>query len=321
MQQNTSGRPEKYLKAKAVVFQLRADDRTASGAVLSKRLRAHGQAQGWPESDLPPAGELKANGDPREGRTLARWIQEFDRKPDLEKAAYALYIWPGSHQTGAVPWEAQRIARYIKRLMASEGRTPTVHVIRWAYSLTMAAPEMPWYVEPNPQLPHDKSRFCVYHVARNLAANEPEGVRTSLIYRLSFPIEERVTYAQVVDDLLDRELWRDDTPTHELETHGQLERRGPFAIFGRAGATPVEALADLGLTAEEIEQVVSGKVVWASATDPGTEVRDAFAGQRSTSREPFITDLGDKKPGEPWAYEKNRQEDPVPPAPKARRKK
>ena len=73
--QNLGGRPEKYPEAKEIVFRLREKDQEASGVVIWRRLRAHAQARGWEESDLPRPSQLD-----REGRTVARWIQEFDRR-------------------------------------------------------------------------------------------------------------------------------------------------------------------------------------------------------------------------------------------------
>ena len=186
-----------------------------------------------------------------DARTITRWRADFF-------LAYPKPIQPDSHQNGIVPWNAQRISRYIRRLMANEGRATPVSVIMWAYNLTVAAPEMPWYVEPNPQLPHDKSRFCVYHVARNLAAHETEWGRLSLSYNPSFPIEERVTYAQVVGDLLDRELWRDDTPAHELEMHRQLEMRAPLTLADLAEVLEQNS-GTLAALAEELEQRFGGR--------------------------------------------------------------
>ena len=313
---NRGGRPEKFRLAKAVVFQLREADPTASGADISGRLTAHAQEQGWQESDLPPAGELKASGEPREGRTLARWIKEFDGKPEVEKAAYALYSWPGSHQTGAVPWEAQRIGRFIKDLVSTEGRTPTVRVVRWAYNLTLAAPGMPWYVEPN----LDKSRFCVYHVARHLAAHEAghAGGDMGTLWHMSIPEDQQLSYVQVVDDLLTRQLWREDTPPHELEMHRGVERYGPIGIFGYGQLTSPQTLADLGHKPEEIEAIRKHEL---STFDAINAHPMELHLRKWAASNVVVTDLGEKKPGEPWAYEKNQQEPPVAPAPETRQRR
>jgi len=238
--------------------------------------------------------EAKSWGDPPDERTVARWLRDFlENNPDpIQRAMYRHYHWPESHQSGVVPWEAQRIARFIKRYYGE--RKLTVRVVTWAYRLTQAAPDMPWY------LPADdpKARFSVLHIAQHLAAHETAQGGPSIMWSLSVPEENRVSYAEIVDDLLDRELWKDHPMNHDVLWHRNLESRGPIAIMGWGALASADTLAELGYLPEDIQRVIDMQMATVDVTGDAVVL--------NTIPKMEITDLGEKQPGEKWAYEKNK---------------
>jgi len=78
-----------------------------------------------------------------------RWIRkeqvEFRSRQAAERAPYRQFAWPGSMDTGDLPWEASASALELLRLFRpyETGQRPTIALARWFWRITQAAPDAP----------------------------------------------------------------------------------------------------------------------------------------------------------------------------------
>lgn len=74
--------------------------------------------------------------------TIGRMKQRFRALPPPEQDEYRYVYWPESFVRGILPWEASRVVIALLRARADGGR-PTVSQARWAWRLSLAAPDAP----------------------------------------------------------------------------------------------------------------------------------------------------------------------------------
>jgi hypothetical protein len=74
-------------------------------------------------------------------RTVRRLIDEYAALPDHLRLEQALFRWPASMDSGALPWEASRAALELLRHCDEHGLPPpTNHQATWFWRLRLAAP-------------------------------------------------------------------------------------------------------------------------------------------------------------------------------------
>jgi hypothetical protein len=88
-------------------------------------------------------------GDPPSERWVSQWLRnDWPKVRDNERRQYGLVRWPGSFESGALPWEMspQCLELLLLRQRLAEHKLgewrPTVRLARWFYRISMAAPRL-----------------------------------------------------------------------------------------------------------------------------------------------------------------------------------
>ena len=158
-------------------------------------------------------------------KTIERAIKPLRSAENSEiKASYQIYKWPESHESGVLPWEAAAVALEIVRNRRDRNRTaPSVAQIRWAYRLSLAAPDMPVVVAK------DFALDTVERLSEVLAVADISP--TGLVYRSSVAPEERATPTEMVWDMLSYAPWRSVAHLQDYQDNSTVRKRGAIAYI------------------------------------------------------------------------------------------
>ncbi len=107
-----------------------AENAAHSAESIAATLKERGQVEGV-EEPVPAV------------RTIARYVREFRKLPEIERRPYRYFVWPDSMGTPDLPWEASRAALDLTRHRYALGlHPPTTVEAKWFWRLTLAAPAL-----------------------------------------------------------------------------------------------------------------------------------------------------------------------------------
>ena len=77
-------------------------------------------------------------------RAIRRIMAEFKAASEEERLPYQVFTWPGSMESGALPWEASRAVLDLLRLRTEKRfGPPLVREAQWFWRITLAIPDAP----------------------------------------------------------------------------------------------------------------------------------------------------------------------------------
>ena len=81
-------------------------------------------------------------------RAIRRIMERFKELPRAQQQPYTVFSWPESMESGALPWDASRVALDLLRdnyaiVGSQKSVNPLVREVRWLWRVTQAIPDAP----------------------------------------------------------------------------------------------------------------------------------------------------------------------------------
>ena len=123
------------------IRELVADDPSISAAAIRRKFKNEERLD-----ERAKVGAVQPTPVPS-ARVIGRYLKEFRELPLKERQPYSAFSWPGSMESGALPWEASRAAldllRYRVEMGLKKSILPRVGEVRWFWRVTQAVPDAP----------------------------------------------------------------------------------------------------------------------------------------------------------------------------------
>ena len=170
-------------------------------------------------------------------KTIERWrATYYDHLNDKGKDQLRTYVWPDSHENGALPWEAAEVGLRLCRTRPDFNEPVMVGEVKWAYWLYCSAPDMPFELDPawmkDPRrLGHQQAYWCIQNVAGQLYASEKMRDKSLVMWTWGQTKESRKEFIEVVADYLLWKPWVSQESFEHYIANSCVQPLGPIGVW------------------------------------------------------------------------------------------